>query len=107
MGKATLALATLGTLAVIGLVALNLNNQSAMFKKNGPSEIEKEYAKWCAKYNRNHNGKDDYVRRLHQFADNKKLVDGHNEKKTSYSMTLNLFADWYSDEYKALQGNKL
>jgi C1A family cysteine protease len=68
--------------------------------------VEAEYLKYIAKYNKNYLSTEEYELRLGQFAKSHYAIDKQNAKGESLKLSHNHMSDWTEQEYKATLGYK-
>ena len=100
LSKKTVVIGAIALVAVIGAFCV-FNADSTEFRYVFKGPLEKSWSAWKAKNNRTYGGPEDKVR-FSVFKNNHKIVQTHNSKQKSYTLTLNKFADLSTKEFAAL-----
>ena len=101
MGKTTIALATLGTIAIVALLGLNMK-QGSSYLQNG--RFEHEFRKYLARQGKSYATKEEYDARYMVFEENFMNVLKHNQKNSGSYATVNFMSDLTYEERKRYTG---
>ena len=103
MGKTTFALAAVGTVAVVALLGLNMNNGANLAGQNKPLEVQ--FRKYLAEQGKSYLTKEEYNARYQVFeAKFMKIIEHNSKNDATFTVGTNQFTDMSDAEIRQRLG---
>ena len=86
-------------IAILGVIAVTYMNFHTNTKN---SEMMARYQKYVAEYGKSYTSAEEFDFRFQTFVENVRIIDAHNAQDSTFTMGVNKFADWTTEEYKRI-----